>query len=724
MLKATSINSQKQGQPAPGGLNWWVFFWASVVFIVYGSLFPFDFQSEAKPIEEFYAAWQMFRNIPDASDNVLLFIPLGIGLDACFRGRSRLFWASVTAWLVLGVGIQLVQLYLPTRTAAVSDALWNAVGMVAGMLAFKRLRLTIDQLTRSSTGRQDSYAMLLVVIWFCYESYPFVPTLDVGELRDHIKSVFVAPPFEMMRLVQHTLAAALAAVAMMRSSWLQPRWLNVLIPGSLAVFLEVFVAYGSLRQEALTGIIAGLFLGYWMAAYKPQKTPMLAMIFALIALLITVLTPYRGQAQGSTFTFTPFAGIFWKGVTVDVSPSAFEALSIGILFWSGSLLKGTSRAPRMAWFGAICILLMMLEFFRMYVVGYNGDSTPLVMALILASFPQSTSKDKPGVAMLPEDRPHREPAALTQGLNLAPSHAHLISVTILALFIAVLFHLPGLPYNVRALMGPGVAGFVSVLCVAITAYGMANGGFLLFVSSQRKWPILFPAVLVAQGMFTWWLLRYSVPTKSLFDIVGTPILGWPWELEPLARYTVLHLVVMLQLLGAELCVLTVLQPSRLPGFLIWALISALSAWPAYLIIVQGATTDNLTELMSGDASFYAASALAGAIFLTCLASSALSASFSSSGSLWRLVGLALVSLLGASLLFWLGAEKNIFKYGKMFSAFQFLLSSDRQHYAQGAALTLRYVLAILSITIGLAVMQWSSWLWLLRTLPPREMRLT
>ncbi|HEY8907002.1 MAG TPA: VanZ family protein, partial [Rhodoferax sp.] len=401
MLKASPTNHLPKVPQAPDGLNWWVFFWGSVVFIIYGSLFPFDFQSEARPMAEFYANWHMFRSIPDASDNFLLFIPLGIGLDACFQGRHRRFFAGPVAWLILGVGIQLIQLYLPTRTAAVSDALWNAVGMVFGVMAFKRVRMVVTHLQHASSAQQDSYAMLLVVIWFCYESFPFVPTLDVGLLRDHIKSVVIAPPFELMRLFQHTLAAMLAGVAMLRANWMQPRWLNVLIPGGLAVFLEIFVAYGSLRRETLMGIIGGLLVGSWIADRTPKKISPFTIGIALMALLITVLTPYRGQAQGSTFTFTPFADIFWKGVTIDVSPSAFEALAIGTLLWSGISLKATARIPRTGWISAVFALLVVLEVFRMYVVGYRGDTTPLAMAVILASFLLSVGRRNPMGVVLP-----------------------------------------------------------------------------------------------------------------------------------------------------------------------------------------------------------------------------------------------------------------------------------------------------------------------------------
>ena len=655
----------------------------------------------------------MLRNIPDASNNFLLFIPLGIGLDAYFLRRGRLFLACLVAWLVLGVGIQLIQLYLPTRVAAVSDVVWNGLGMAVGVLASKRVRLRLDHLQRSSTGQQDRYAMLLVALWFFYESFPFVPTLDVGELREHIKSVVVAPPFELMRLFQHTLAAVLAGMAMLRANWLQPRWLNVLIPGSLAVFFEIFVAYGSLRRETLLGIVVGLAVGYWLAANATKRTPLIVLGVAIVALLLTVLTPYRGQPIGATFTLTPFSYIFWWGVTKDIPPTAFEALAIGALFWVGKHLNGITRVPPTGWVSGIFVALLILEFGRVYVVGYHGDTTPLVLALVLASFGRSlSSPTHPRTQTQTQSMPEYQPkvALQRQPKMTAPNYRiHVIAVLALSVLIFVVCHLPGVPYNLRELLDSSFGGGLSALGLALVAYGMSNGVFLLVLPGRRKWLLMFPAVLILHGVLSWWLLWVSVPMESLFDIVGSPVLDWPWEWEILGRYVALHMVIMLQLMGAALCVRAILWPSTLVDAVYWGVINLVLSWPLYLVVVKWAATDNLTELIANNASYGACSALAIALFLTCLAASAASSALSVRRATKTLTILVPTAAVGAVTLFWLGAESIIVKYGTVFSAFQFLLSTDRTHYASGVDLALRFGVAFFVVCCGLAVLQWASW---------------
>jgi VanZ family protein len=242
-----------------------VFVLAMVVFIIYGSLYPFDFLAEPLPIDRFYAEWRLFDNTGDAVDNFILFVPLGIGLHIHYASTRARWVASVLSVLVLAIGVQLVQLYLPSRTSAVSDAVWNTVGLVAGLMVAARVRpLVAARMSREGVAH-DYFALLLVALWFIYESFPFVPTLDIGELRGHIKTAIVAPPFEFMRLAQHGLAALMAGVAVQRTNWLLRRRDGVLLAGGIAITLEILVAYGSLRRETLLGIALGMATAYWLA---------------------------------------------------------------------------------------------------------------------------------------------------------------------------------------------------------------------------------------------------------------------------------------------------------------------------------------------------------------------------------------------------------------------------------------------------------------------------
>ncbi|MGH8854475.1 MAG: hypothetical protein ACREWI_09375, partial [Telluria sp.] len=97
--------------------------------------------------------------------------------------------------------------------------------------------------------------------------------------------------------------------------------------------------------------------------------------------LFTVLTPYRGQGFGADFTFTPFSQFLWYSALGSLPPTAFEALSIGAMLWAGLRL---GRNVAMVWCLLVFLLLCVLEIVRVVVKGYDGDTTLLALALVLA----------------------------------------------------------------------------------------------------------------------------------------------------------------------------------------------------------------------------------------------------------------------------------------------------------------------------------------------------
>lgn len=367
--------------PAPMRTPARVLLVAITLFIVYGSLFPFDFAPRWLPLSSFLDEHDLFTNRTDALENFFLFVPLGIGLQAGFaRPRTRVLGAVLSV-LVLAIGIQLIQLDLPSRTASVSDAVWNTVGMVAGMLVAGRVQAWCAAQLAEQAGARDNFLLCLVFLWLCYESYPFLPTLDIGMLRAHVKTAVFAPPFEVGRLLQHGVAATLAGIAAMHTGWLRRPARGVLGLGMVALGLEVCVAYGQLRRETLLGIVLGLAAGHVSARAGMRRAAALALPLALAMYLFTVLTPYRGQIAGADFIFAPFSYLLRYNALGTLPPTAYEALSIGVILWAGLRL---SRAPASVWCVSVVLMLAALEWVRVNIAGYQGDLTPLALALVLA----------------------------------------------------------------------------------------------------------------------------------------------------------------------------------------------------------------------------------------------------------------------------------------------------------------------------------------------------
>lgn len=397
-------NETSTAAPAPSATPW-ILLWTSIVIIVYGSLFPFNFISIPKPLSDFYKDWNLFKSIPDAIDNFFLFVPLGIALHACYPKLKSRILVGCLLLLVLAVGLQLVQLYIPSRTSSVADSIWNIGGTLVGSLVGAIFWKFVLARLPASNSSHNRFGMLLMLVWFTYESYPFVPTLDLGLLKAHVKPLFLETGFDASRFLQHQVAAILGGVAICRANLLKTRFASVLWAGGLTVFLEVFVAYGALHRETVLGALSGLAVGYAIDKSFHSKTQYVVFGLAACAYLFTVSTPYRGQVLNPGFVWTPFSTFLWHTNLKEIPPLAFEALSIGAMYWAFTL-DNDRLHQRKIWDAFLVFsLVVLMEPIRVFGFSIQGDSSTIVMAALLGaisvSFRVQMYGYKPGTSSRP-----------------------------------------------------------------------------------------------------------------------------------------------------------------------------------------------------------------------------------------------------------------------------------------------------------------------------------
>jgi hypothetical protein len=292
--------------------------------------------------------------------------------------------------------------------------------------------------------------------------------------------------------------------------------------------------------------------------------------------------------------------------------------------------------------------------------------------------------------------------------------AHAFKLLGLFVIIGVITQLPFIPYNIRELIASGKAGLLSVIGLGLAIYWIINGHFIFLQWAKRGRMLMLPLWLIGHGLVTWILIRGSIPLESIHDIVGSPVLEWPWEWEILGRFLGLHSAIMLQSIGACLLILIINKQIKIEIFIIWLIWGALLSWPLYTVVVDHAATDNLTELMRGSGTFLSSTTLAIGFLAFFTTGSALSNAIVIRTYRKTVLIFALFAAVVSSACFWMGSEEIIVKYGKIFSAWQFLLSSDRQNYAIGFNLFLRFALAYVVMTCLLAIAQTSSWKQFLR----------
>jgi VanZ family protein len=175
----------------------------SVVFATYVTLVPFQFKlpESGASLLGFLREQVELGSVSRGNGlaNVLLFIPTGFfGLGALV-GRTttgaRWVWASIAVALIsllVSIGIEALQAFVPGRTPALIDVVAQAVGTAAGMTLWPVLGSTLFiWLERLRGGRADAAFRALgvyTVVLGIYLVLPLDVTVDLGALAERYRT--------------------------------------------------------------------------------------------------------------------------------------------------------------------------------------------------------------------------------------------------------------------------------------------------------------------------------------------------------------------------------------------------------------------------------------------------------------------------------------------------------------------------------------------------------
>ncbi|HNU10236.1 MAG TPA: VanZ family protein [Rubrivivax sp.] len=687
-------------------------------------------------------------------------------------GRLGLFRQAAIVGLVLPLSllVEWGQGLLPGRSESLGDVLAQTAGTVIGLLLHalagspirRRLAAIDAAMDLRSRAAQVLHLYLLGLLLFAV--MPLDLTLDLGELyRKWRSGRVVLVPFAGLRGTPADIVYELVTDALLWVPvgllWRLDRARRTL--GGIVVRATLLAAGIELAQLLVLSRVSDVTdillsaLGAWLGA--KALSPLRALLdgkrarvrsacrIGLAIWLLAVLWiyawpfawawPARGwSAFVDAFARVPFLTYFQRNEFGALN----EILRKLLVFLPGGLLlrlvvaRPGAKASR-AWLLALAVLAFLLEAVQVVLADRVADLTDALLATLgavlgwrLTGWLQA-DPGKLGVHAAAADAPD---AAGTQG-RIAPAGidgasrdvagavdrratqagpaawpAQALTVVVLALLLWLLARLPGVPYNVAKLMPTGATGMLAAAGVAAVAWWI--GALPLFyVRASRRVAGALPLLLQAHGLVAFAVLRAAVPLPMLHKVIGAPILGWPGVLEDLLRYLALHAALMLPLCGAAAVVAVARDPQRLNRLIYWALLAVALAWPLHWVVVDLAATDNLVELMRGGGSFIASTCLALAVTGIGIGAAALASL--GCGSRRVAVVLLVVAALGTPAALWAGLEPAVFKYGRVFSALQFILSAGRDAYASGPALIARYLAAYVGITLALAWLQRPGW---------------
>ena len=740
---------------------------ACTAFFVYGSLVPLHWTPQGLG-----AAWQFFWNLPapewraegriDVAVNFLLTLPQAFALTHLAatqprRGARICLMAGVWPLLaMLSLGVEFAQVFFPPRDPSWTDVTAQWAGTAAGILAYvgagARFRPMLAGLAPHNPVRvrQQRWLYVYLGLLLAFSVAPLDLSLSPGELyRKWRDGGVLLIPFGATTSDAWQFAYDLATDALL---WV-PVGLLWKVEGSGASTLRVvgrvliaatFVEFAQLlvlsRVSDTTDVLlagSGGFLGAvlagWLREWEHASTAWQARCLAAVGCawfamaLVLLWAPFNfslhhvsAQSLSAAVGRLPFETYLFRGEFAAFN----EMLRKILVFLPGGLVMGTwasrksGKGTPVIGLVGLWLLALLLEAGQLMLPGKVADLTDAVLGRFgawlgwritrsLAANGRHDSRAVRALAAKPIGR--RVSPAAAEPPRVRPLAAQALWVVGgLALAFWLAARLPGVPYNVTKLVPGGSQGALSATGMAPAAWWILAAPLFLIFPGRHGWRGWLPLLLVVHGGLSYVVLRATVPLPMLHKIIGSPVLAWGGFWEDMFRYLALHAWVMLPLLGAALVVRAVQRPSALVDVVVWSLFMVLLVWPLHWVVVERAATDNLIELMRGRGSLAATMALMSAWGLLALAGSALAAATQHRGR-WLLLALAVASLALAPAMFVAGLEPVVVKYGRAFSALQFIVSAERSQYANGLELTVRAGAAMVGTVLFVAAAQILTW---------------
>lgn len=710
----------------------------------YGSLYPFRFAAPTS----FAAAWGDFVRSPhwwtswsDVLGNVLLFVPIGMAIHASAPARWRAARPMALALAIaagFALALQIGQIWVPSRSAALSDVVWNTVGCLLGVVASPVLvRLWQRAGVRGLGGR--AMPLVLVGLWLLAELAPLVPALNWQGIKDALRPLRNPDAFSWslaLASAARTLALGTAIGALRNGRGASPLLLAAVAATAIA---KPFVVGQALTAEDLAGYGAGFALWLVVAHRRADTVAIAAATLLFVTYSLDELRPFTLAPRTNPINWIPFSAVLGTMSAANLAAIFRSLFTFSALLWlvcrDGGMHK-TTAAVIAAW-------VALLEIAQQWIDGRSADMTEPVLALVagaIVSVAARVDRAAPPGAMPPVREPDAARGETTRPAPRAPGDdgrvprgavlAFVASWLLTTVALAAMLRVPGIPYNVAAMfLGGGHLVFLAIFALATLWIGIGAAWVAQQVRDSR-WPIVaWPGYAGAAAMVCLVLLYASVTDARIEKLSGSNNLFWfvtnkdIWGaffrgvfafvgrdveifLERPVRFAALYLPPTIFVATALMLVGN--TGARRPGArgIAIVMLSALPVlWLCKAIAFDWSSTDNLNELIARDGPY----GIGGGGYLYGLlalfaANVALLARLPlrPAGVVAMAIAIAIGIGAGWSLLD-LGLEPRVEKYGLVFPAAQFLLGPDRKNLLPTSELMARWAVVYFAAVVLVAV---------------------
>ena len=355
-----------------------------IVFIAYGSLYPFNFDL-SRPLPEDLGAWLLNwqqRTIrSDVIANILLFIPYGFfgALTVQQKQRKAILWSIL---LMLGGGIlfavclQFIQFYLPSRVSHAADALLNAIGILIGIsLAAYSNSQRIQRMIPARMRIAVSPAFLVLFLWIGWQFFPYIPVFESKQFGQSLDTI-VKSTWSLSVWLQNIIFWLIFYHLVKRVLGKEYRLGFIVFLSVFVLIIKLAMYRSQMGWSEITAIPLAILIHQTVS--RRWMVPMLA-IATTGLLLWDGIYPLTFKATMNSFQWLPFddflTGSTWYNLSQLIEESLLLA-SVGYFcarWWSNYRLAS----------GLLVCLSVIITVLQLFLVGKYPDITLFVMAVVI-----------------------------------------------------------------------------------------------------------------------------------------------------------------------------------------------------------------------------------------------------------------------------------------------------------------------------------------------------
>lgn len=413
----------------------WIFL-AYLLFVVYGSLIPFEYRDHAlnQALEEFANIAYLDLGVGSRADwiaNILLYIPLAffgcvwlLGMRLEQPIQYLVLIPVLLICLSVAVAVEFTQIFFAPRTVSINDLIAETLGTFGGILlwAVARWRMLLMWSAFREGGRRSLLAVIAAYIlgYVALSLFPFDFVISLQELSWRLQSdtigwLIAANCSDWIRCLARLVGDAAAitplglflllAAPMVR---LKRLFVAGLLLGLLLEGIQILLASGTSQGlSALmrgVGLVAGAAIGsgLYRTGAQPlarliwRATPLLIIPYLLLLALLAGwladpwITVDHATARLAEVSLLPFYYHYFSSEPVAMASLLANAAMyapIGAAYWAKSaagVTPGKTRASGAA-FWALLIALP-IELGKLLAPPKHPDFTNLLIAAVTAAF--------------------------------------------------------------------------------------------------------------------------------------------------------------------------------------------------------------------------------------------------------------------------------------------------------------------------------------------------